>query len=36
MGDERVNVARRYPQHVSRLWGYVRRDAGGKRLPDFR
>jgi arylsulfatase A-like enzyme len=34
--NEGVNVAGRYPQHVRRLWGYVRRDAGPKGLPDFR
>jgi arylsulfatase A-like enzyme len=34
--NERVNVAGRYPRHVSRLWGYVRRDAGSKGLPKFR
>jgi arylsulfatase A-like enzyme len=34
--NERVDVAGRYPQHVSRLWGYVRRDAGSKDLPNFK
>ncbi len=27
LGDERVDVARRHPRQVSRLWGYVLRDA---------
>jgi arylsulfatase A-like enzyme len=31
-----VNVARRYPQHVKRLWGYIRKDAGPKPLPNYR
>jgi len=31
-----VNVARRYPQHVRRLWGYIEKDAGPKGLPKFR
>jgi arylsulfatase A-like enzyme len=34
--NERVNVAGRYPGHARRLWGYVRRDAGSKDLPDFK
>jgi hypothetical protein len=34
--NERVNVAGRYPKHVGRLWGYVRRDAGPKGLPRFK
>jgi arylsulfatase A-like enzyme len=33
--NEHVNVAARYPRHVNRLWGYVRRDAGPKGLPRF-
>jgi arylsulfatase A-like enzyme len=31
-----VNVAHRYPQHVKRLWGYIRKDAGPKPLPNYR
>jgi hypothetical protein len=31
-----VNVAHRYPQHVRRLWGYIRKDAGPKPLPNYR
>jgi arylsulfatase A-like enzyme len=34
--NEGADVARSYPQHVSRLWGYVKRDAGPKGLPDFK
>ena len=35
-GERRnVNVAHRYPQHVKRLWGYIRKDAGPKPLPDY-
>ncbi len=30
------NVARRYPQHVRRLWGYILKDAGPKGLPKFK
>ena len=36
MSNERVNVASRYPQQVSRLWGYVLKDAGPKGLPNFK
>jgi arylsulfatase A-like enzyme len=36
MRNERVDVARSHPQVVSRLWGYVKRDAGPKGLPDFK
>jgi arylsulfatase A-like enzyme len=36
MRNERVNLASSYPRHVNRLWGYVRRDAGPKGLPDFK
>jgi arylsulfatase A-like enzyme len=36
MRNERVNVAASHPQHVKRLWGYARRDAGSKGLPDFK
>jgi arylsulfatase A-like enzyme len=36
MSNESVDVAGRYPQHVSRLWGYVKRDAGPEGLPDFK
>jgi arylsulfatase A-like enzyme len=36
MSNEGVDVAARYPQHVSRLWGYVKRDAGPGGLPDFK
>jgi arylsulfatase A-like enzyme len=32
---ERRNVAARHPAQVRRLWGYIRRDAGGRRLPRF-
>jgi arylsulfatase A-like enzyme len=31
-----VDVAHRYPQHVRRLWGYIRKDAGPKPLPNYR
>ena len=34
--NERVNVARRNPRHVRRLWGYLKKDAGPKGLPRFR
>jgi arylsulfatase A-like enzyme len=34
--NERLNVASSYQRHVNRLWGYVKRDAGPKGLPDFR
>jgi arylsulfatase A-like enzyme len=34
--NESADVAGSYPQHVRRLWGYVRRDAGPKGLPDFK
>jgi arylsulfatase A-like enzyme len=34
--NEGVNVAGSHPQLVNRLWGYVKRDAGPKGLPDFR
>jgi arylsulfatase A-like enzyme len=36
MSNERVDLAARYPQHVRRLWGYVKRDAGPGGLPDFK
>ena len=36
MSNESVNVASSYPKVVNRLWGYVKRDAGPKGLPDFR
>jgi arylsulfatase A-like enzyme len=36
LGRERLNVARRFPQQVRRLWGYVLRDAGPKGLPRFK
>jgi arylsulfatase A-like enzyme len=32
---EHRDVARRHPEQVRRLWGYVKRDAGGRRLPRF-
>jgi hypothetical protein len=31
-----VNVAHRYPRHVRRLWGYIKKDAGPKGLPHFK
>jgi arylsulfatase A-like enzyme len=34
--NEGVNVAGSHPQVVNRLWGYVKRDAGPKGLPDFK
>jgi arylsulfatase A-like enzyme len=33
---ETRNVAARYPQHVRRLWGYLKKDAGPKGLPRFK
>jgi arylsulfatase A-like enzyme len=33
--NERVDVARSHSKVVSRLWGYVKRDAGPRGLPDF-
>jgi hypothetical protein len=30
-----VNVASSHPNVVDRLWGYVKRDAGSKGLPNF-
>jgi arylsulfatase A-like enzyme len=36
MGNERAEVSGSYPQHVRRLWGYVKRDAGPKGLPRFK
>jgi len=36
LSNERVDVARRNPQHVRRLWGYLEKDAGPKGLPSFR
>ncbi len=33
---ERHNVAARHPEIVKRLWGYVKKDAGGRRLPRFK
>jgi arylsulfatase A-like enzyme len=36
MRNEHVDVARSHQQVVSRLWGYVKRDAGPKGLPDFK
>ena len=33
---EHRNVAARHPDVVKRLWGYVKKDAGGKRLPRFK
>ena len=35
MSNESVNVASSHPNVVNRLWGYVKRDAGPKGLPDF-
>jgi arylsulfatase A-like enzyme len=35
LGRERVDVARRHPQQVRRLWGYILEDAGPKGLPRF-
>ena len=32
---ERRNVAAKHPDQVRRLWGYIKRDAGNKRLPRF-
>ncbi|MBA3304809.1 MAG: hypothetical protein H0U25_02635 [Thermoleophilaceae bacterium] len=32
---ERNDVAASHPAVVRRLWGYVIRDAGGRRLPRF-
>ena len=29
-------MAARHPDVVKRLWGYVKKDAGGKRLPRFK
>jgi arylsulfatase A-like enzyme len=34
--NERVDVAARHPQHVRRLWGYIKRDAGSRGLPRFK
>jgi arylsulfatase A-like enzyme len=34
--NERLNVARGHAGQVSRLWGYVRRDAGPNGLPRFK
>jgi arylsulfatase A-like enzyme len=34
--NERLNVASSYQRHVNRLWGYVKRDAGPKGLPNFK
>jgi arylsulfatase A-like enzyme len=31
-----VDVSARYPQHVRRLWGYIKKDAGPKGLPHFK
>jgi arylsulfatase A-like enzyme len=36
LGDERVDVSRRHPRQVRRLWGYVLRDAGPQGLPRFK
>jgi arylsulfatase A-like enzyme len=36
LSREGRNVARRYPQHVRRLWGYLLKDAGPKGLPHFK
>ena len=33
---ERRNVAARHPEIVKRLWGYIKKDAGGRRLPRFK
>jgi len=33
---ERHNVARRHPDEVRRLWGYIKRDAGNRPLPKFK
>jgi arylsulfatase A-like enzyme len=33
---ERRNVAARHPDQVRRLWGYIKKDAGGRRLPRFK
>ena len=32
---EHRNVAAKHPDQVRRLWGYIKRDAGNKRLPRF-
>jgi arylsulfatase A-like enzyme len=34
--NERVEVSSRHPQHVRRLWGYAKRDAGPKGMPSFK
>jgi arylsulfatase A-like enzyme len=36
LSHEGRNVAKRYPQHVRRLWGYIVKDAGPKGLPHFK
>ena len=36
LGNERVDVSARYPQHVRRLWGYALKDAGPKGMPKFK
>ncbi len=36
MSNERVDVAPTHPKVVNRLWGYAKRDAGPKGLPDFK
>jgi arylsulfatase A-like enzyme len=36
LAHEGRNVAGRHPQHVRRLWGYIKKDAGPKGLPHFK
>jgi arylsulfatase A-like enzyme len=36
LSREGRNVARRHPQQVRRLWGYIEKDAGPKGLPHFK